>query len=108
MVLAGNKLGTGGQIEEVKNKKNIITFVGKLNRAKGYDIFAKAIINVLNKNRNWHSLVIGDERREKIGLNHKRVKILGFLAAKSAVTAIRESNVSGFNMGLASISFSFT
>ncbi len=40
-------------INILKKKKNIITFVGKLNRAKGYDIFAKAIINVLNKNKDW-------------------------------------------------------
>ena len=32
-----------------KNKKKIIIFVGRLNRSKGYDIFGKSIINVLNK-----------------------------------------------------------
>ena len=33
----------------LKSKKNIITFVGKLNKSKGYDIFGNAIIKVLNK-----------------------------------------------------------
>ena len=48
------------------NKKNKwITFVGKLNKAKGYDIFSKAIIRVLNKNPDWKAKIIGDEKREK-------------------------------------------
>ena len=32
-----------------KNKENIITFIGKLNRAKGYDLFGNAIIKILDK-----------------------------------------------------------
>ena len=45
----------------LKSKKKIITFVGKLNKAKGYDIFGKAIIKILNKYKNWSSIVVGDE-----------------------------------------------
>ena len=37
----------------LKDKKNIITFVGKLNKAKGYDVFGSAIIEILNKYKNW-------------------------------------------------------
>ena len=36
-------------IKIIKNKKKWITFVGKLNKAKGYDIFAKSIKKILNK-----------------------------------------------------------
>ena len=77
----------------IKKKKNIITFVGKLNRAKGYDIFAKAIKNVLNKNKNWQSLVIGDEKREKISLTHKRVKNLGFLEHNKVIAIFKKSQI---------------
>ncbi len=63
----------------IENKKNWITFVGKLNRAKGYDIFAKVILKVLKKFPNWKAKIIGDEKREKIPLNHKNADILGFL-----------------------------
>ena len=38
-----------GNYSILKKKKNWITFVGKLNRAKGYDVFCKAIKKVLNK-----------------------------------------------------------
>ena len=34
----------------LSKKKKIITFVGKLNKSKGYDLFGKAIIKILNKN----------------------------------------------------------
>ena len=59
-------------------KKKIISFVGKLNRAKGYDIFGDAIIKILNKHKNWSAKVIGDEPREKLIYKHKNLNILGF------------------------------
>ena len=46
-----------------KKKENIITFVGKLNKAKGYDIFGSAIIDILNVYKNWSAIVIGDEEK---------------------------------------------
>ena len=49
-------------------KEKIISFVGKLNSSKGYDIFGRTIIDVLNKNKDWNALVIGDEAREKLNL----------------------------------------
>ena len=50
----------------LKNKKNWITFVGKLNRAKGYDLFGKAVIKILKKYKNWRGVVIGDEPRSSL------------------------------------------
>ena len=47
-----------------KKKKNIISFVGKLNSSKGYHIFGKAIIRILNEFHDWSSIVIGDEPRQ--------------------------------------------
>ena len=64
-----------GKLSFLKDKKKWITFVGKLNRAKGYDIFLKAIVKVLNKNKDWKAIVIGDEK-EKIQLSHDRASIL--------------------------------
>ena len=50
------------------NKKKLISFIGKLNSVKGYDIFGQTIIKILNKYQDWKSLVIGDEKREKLFL----------------------------------------
>ena len=46
----------------ITSKKKWITFVGKLNKAKGYDVFASAIKKVLNQNPNWKAKIIGDEK----------------------------------------------
>ena len=84
------------KISKIKNKKKWITFVGKLNRAKGYDVFSKAITVILNRYPDWKAIVIGDEKREKIILNHDNAKILGFkkhsevlkIFAKTSITVV--------------------
>ncbi len=78
----------------LKNKKKIITFVGKLNSAKGYDIFGKAIIPILNDFKNWSAIVIGDEPREKIFFNHERLKILGFQNHKDVLKNLEKTSIS--------------
>jgi len=65
-------------IIDFKKKKKIISFIGKLNRAKGYDLFGETIIKILNKYPDWTGIVIGDEKREKLFYKHKNLKILGF------------------------------
>ena len=47
----------------VKKKKKWITFVGKLNKAKGYDVFAKSIKKVLTRYPDWKAKINGDEKR---------------------------------------------
>ena len=61
-----------------KKKKNIISFIGKLNKAKGYDLFGNAIIKILDEFPKWKARVIGDEPREKISFKHNRLKISGY------------------------------
>ena len=77
----------------IKKKEKLITFVGKLNRAKGYDIFANAIVKVLEKKKDWKSFVIGDERREKIDLNHNRITKLGFLEHEKVIKIFKKSSI---------------
>ena len=62
----------------LKNKKKWITFVGKLNRAKGYDLFGKAVLKILKKYKDWKAIVIGDEPRMTLNFKHKRLNNLGF------------------------------
>ena len=63
---------------DFRKKKKIISFVGKLNRSKGYDLFGGAIIKILNKHNDWKAHVYGDEPREKHIFKHKNLKIYGF------------------------------
>ena len=62
----------------LRNKKKNIIFVGKLNSAKGFDIFSKAIIKILNNYPDWRAFIAGDEPREKITVKHKNLFNLGF------------------------------
>ena len=82
-----------GNIKCLKNKKKWITFVGKLNRAKGYDIFGQAITKILDNNKDWTAKVVGDEKREKIFFNHKKIEKLGFLNHEKVLSIYKQSSI---------------
>jgi len=82
-----------GSVKLIQNKKKWITFVGKLNKAKGYDIFSKAIIRILNKNPEWKAKIIGDEKREKIKLSHKNADILGFKKHEEVIKIFKKTSI---------------
>ena len=82
-----------GNLSLLNKKKKWITFVGKLNKAKGYDIFAKSIIKILNKYKDWKALVIGDEKREKIFLEHKNASILGFKKHNEVIDIFKKTSI---------------
>ena len=63
---------------DLSKKKKIISFIGKLNSSKGYDIFCEAIIKILDKHKDWKALVIGDEPRQKYSYKHKRLIHYGY------------------------------
>jgi glycosyltransferase involved in cell wall biosynthesis len=78
---------------DFKNKKKEITFVGKLNKSKGYDIFGKAVLGILKKNKNWKVNVIGDEQRDKISFEHKNLTNFGFLPHNKVLGIYRRSSI---------------
>ena len=82
-----------GSLELLNKKKKWITFVGKLNKAKGYDVFVESIVKVLNKYPDWKALVIGDEKREKIYLKHKNAKILGFKKHNEVLRIFQKTSI---------------
>ncbi len=77
-----------------KNKKKIISFVGKLNSSKGYDSFGKAILKILKEFPDWYSVVIGDEPRERLLFEHKRLKLLGFKSNQFILKKLKEVSIS--------------
>lgn len=77
-----------------KNKKKQIIFTGKLNSSKGYDIFGKAIIKILNKYSNWSAIVAGNEPREKYFFKHKNLKIYPWLPHKKILKLYNDSSIS--------------
>ena len=77
-----------------QKKRQIISFVGKLNKNKGYDIFGEAIIKVLNKYNDWKAYVAGDEPRDKLIYNHPKLKILGFQSHKKIINLLKKTTIS--------------
>tara|TARA_B100002003_G_C14148509_1_gene552319 strand:- start:1857 stop:3971 length:2115 start_codon:yes stop_codon:yes gene_type:complete len=75
-------------------KEKLISFIGKLNAAKGYDLFGRSIIKILNKHKDWKAVVIGDEPREKIIFNHKNLIILGFKSHKYILNTLKKVSIS--------------
>jgi len=79
---------------DFNKKEKIISFIGKLNSAKGYDIFGKAVLEILDKNKDWTAVVIGDEAREKLVFSHNRLKILGFKDNKFILNLLKKISIS--------------
>ena len=82
-----------GSFNLLNKKKKWITFVGKLNKAKGYDVFASSIKKILNKYPDWKAKIIGDEKREKIILNHNRAHILGFKKHYEVLSIFKKTSI---------------
>ena len=78
---------------DFKKKEKIITFVGKLNSAKGYDLFGGAIIKILNKHKDWRALVVGDEHREKLIFKHKNLNLLGFQEHRKVLKILEKTSI---------------
>ncbi len=77
----------------LKTKKNEITFVGKLNKSKGYDIFGNAVLKILKKYKNWKANVIGDEQRDKIYFSHKNLTNFGFLSHDKVLNIYKKTSI---------------
>ena len=80
-------------IKKIPKKKNLIIFSGKLNRSKGFPIFAQAVIRILNKHKNWLSVVLGDEPREKYSFRHKRLKYMGWIPYEDVLKFYSKSSI---------------
>jgi len=77
-----------------KDKEKIISFVGKLNRAKGYDLFGDAVVKILNKHKDWKANVFGDEPREQLFFKHKNLHIMGFKNNNFILNKLKKISIS--------------
>ncbi len=79
---------------KISKKKNYITFIGKLNESKGYDLFAKSIIRILDEFPKWKAFSLGDEDRRKIFIKHKNHFELGFLNHNKVLNLLDKTSIS--------------
>ena len=81
------------KIKKFPNKEKKIVFVGKLNESKGYDIYGKAIIKILDKYTDWKAYSIGDEDRKRPIIDHKNHFELGFFKHKEVLNFLSKSEI---------------
>lgn len=79
---------------KISKKDRIIIFTGKLNQAKGYDLFGKAITDVLDKNPNWKAIVVGNESREKHHFKHPNLKIFDWQPHRKILNLYKKASIS--------------
>ena len=89
-----NKVAKRHDIKKFPKKEKIIIFTGKLNTSKGYDVFGKSIINVLNKFTKWKAYAIGNERRESHSFKHKNFTIIDWLPHEKILNFYKKSSIS--------------
>jgi len=78
--------------KKIKKNKQII-FVGKLNESKGYDLFCKAMLKVLDKFPDWKAISIGEEKRFEEFPTHDRHLNLGQLSHEKVIEFLEKSEI---------------
>ena len=81
------------RLNKLPKKDNIITFIGKLNKSKGYDLAGVAVVNILNKYKNWKAVFAGNEEREKYNFSHKNLKIYKWLSHDKILNLLKKSSI---------------
>ena len=81
-------------LKKFPKKEKIIIFTGKLNSSKGYDIFGKAVLRILNLFPDWKAYAIGNERRETHSFKHKNYKVLNWLPHSKILNFYKKSSIS--------------
>ena len=79
--------------KKIYKKEKKITFVGKLNKSKGYDIYKNSVTKILNEFGDWKAYSIGDESRKRPKIDHKNHSELGFLKHKKVLQFLDKSQI---------------
>ena len=79
--------------KKIYKKDKKITFVGKLNKSKGYDIYRDAVTKILDEFNDWKAYSIGDESRQRPIINHVNHDELGFLKHKKVLNFLNSSEI---------------
>jgi len=82
------------KIKKIPKKENIISFVGKLNKSKGFNIFGTSVLKILKKYKDWKAIVIGDEPRESYNFTHERLFYKGWISHDKALKLYNKTSIS--------------
>ena len=84
-------------ISKFPKKNKTIIFAGKLNSSKGFYIFCKSLIKILDKYPDWNAEVYGNEQREIFSFHHKRLKINNWIDHKKLLKYYEKASISVVN-----------
>ena len=84
-------------IKKFPKKNKTIAFSGKLNKSKGFHIFCKSVIDILNKYPDWKAEVYGNEQRETFNFKHKRLKIKDWIDHKKLLKIYENASITVVN-----------
>ena len=84
-------------INQFPKKNKTIIFSGKLNVSKGFDIFCRSVIKILNKYPDWNAEVYGNEQRETFSFKHNRLKINNWIDHKKLLKIYEKASISVVN-----------
>ena len=84
-------------INQFPKKNKTIIFSGKLNVSKGFDIFCRSVIKILDKYPDWDAKVYGNEQRETFSFTHKRLKINNWIDHKKLLKIYEKASISVVN-----------
>ena len=82
------------EIKKMPKKEKIISFVGKLNKSKGFNIFGVSVLKILKKYKDWKAIVIGDEPRESYSFKHARLDYKGWVSHDVALNLYNKTSIS--------------
>jgi glycosyltransferase involved in cell wall biosynthesis len=80
------------KIKKIPHKKKIVFFCGKLNKAKGYDLFCESTKKFLKFNPDWKILSAGTETRRNIK-KYDHVQELGQIDHRNVLKIIKHSKI---------------
>jgi len=81
-------------LKKFPKKDNLIIFSGKLNSSKGFDLYGKSVIKILDKHKSWRAIAIGNEPREKFNFNHENFKILDWVKHDDILDYYKKASIS--------------
>jgi glycosyltransferase involved in cell wall biosynthesis len=81
------------RLHNFPKKECLITFFGKLNTSKGYNLVGEAVVKILNRYKNWKAIFAGDDEKEKYNFKHKNLKIYKWLSHDKILNFLKKSSI---------------
>ncbi len=80
-------------VKKIPKKKKIITFAGKLNESKGYNLFIDVIKKILKLNRDWRGIIIGDDPRPYKKIILENLEYKGWISHSDTLKIFSQTSI---------------